>query len=365
MKFEKIRNYNILSLFRSFSSRGVLKKVCYLILGVLATLLIRLFIFEIQYVSSGSMEDTLLTGDFVIVNKVAYGAMIPRSVSDVPFLEAILYVLGANNTGAEHPLWGYYRIPGIQTYKTNDIMVFKHPDKNTILVKRCIGLPGVELMVSHNKLYLDKKLQQERLTMKYSFVVKFNTYHNVEVFLKENDIARKELLWQEGLNIHLSLTQSRSEQLKKIHGVTEVQMDDAGDGYSDQQLFPFYHSRQSGGFSRENYGPVQIPRKGQSLKLTIDNIDFYKGIMEKYEKQHVVVIGKRIYVEGKLVGNYIFRNNYFFMMGDNRYHSIDSRYWGFIPESAIIGRVSTIIYSTNQDSNFWNVPSRRIFKSLN
>jgi len=330
-------------------------------MGIITTLFIRLFVFEIQYVSSGSMEDTLLTGDFVIVNKVAYGAIIPRYASDVPFLEAILYVLRIKNTVTERPFWGYHRVPGVQTYKANDIMVFKHPDKDAILVKRCTGLPGAELIISHNKLYLDKKLQPEKLTMKYSFIIKFNTYHNVEAFLKENDIAQKELLWKEGLNIHLSLTQNRAEQLKRVSGVAYVQMDDTGDGYSDQQLFPFYHSRQSGGFSRENYGPVRIPRKGQSLKLSVDNIEFYKGIMEKYEKQHVVVIDKHIYVEGKLADCYIFRNNYFFMMGDNRYHSIDSRYWGFIPESAIIGRVSTIIYSTNKDSKF----KRRIFKSLN
>jgi signal peptidase I len=343
MKTKRIRYFNIVPLLKSYFSRNTLKKVGYLMIGVVTTLLIRLFVFEIQYVSSGSMEDTLLTGDFVIVNKVAYGAIVPRSVSEVPFLEAILYLLGINNREAERQFWGYHRIPGIQTYKTHDIMVFRHPDKNAILVKRCIGLPGVELMVIHNKLYLDKKLQSERLTMKYSFIVKFNNRHNVEDFLKENNIAQKEFLWEEGFNIHLSLTQSRSEQLKKIPGVIDVQMDDASEGYSDQQLFPFYHSRQSGGFSRENYGPVQVPRKGQSLKLNIDNIELYKRIMEKYEKQHVVVIGKHIYVEGKLVNSYIFQNNYFFMMGDNRYHSIDSRYWGFIPESAIIGRVSTII----------------------
>lgn len=242
------------------------------IASIFATVL-RIFVVESYRIPTGSMEKTLLAGDFLFVNKYVYGAK-------VPFTEI--------------------RLPGIDKVKHGDIIVFKYPkDRELNYIKRCVALSGDTLEIHNQQLSVNKK----------------------RVPLPEH-------------------AQFIGSPVK------------AGEG--DDMIFPQFSN-----FNKDNYGPIRIPRKGDVIKLSASTFPLYAALVAD-EGHEVSLQGREVFVDGVLVQNYTVHDNYYFAMGDNRDNSLDSRFWGFLPEKDLVGKALIVYWSWNPDISLLTDPVGKI-----
>jgi signal peptidase I len=266
------------------------KGLKFLFYTFLVWLFVHLFIFQVMYIDSGSMRNTLCEGDYIIVNKMAYGARMPITPLSLPF--------GGSRAFLSWIKMPYMRFFGYSHISHGDIMVFNLPtddkvpvDERQLYIKRCVALPGDVFKMDSSGIYINGQLQKERGKLKPAGVSPRNFYN--------------------------------------------------------PNFFP-NNSRFK--WNLDYFGPITIPKKGDSVKLTIDNIDLYNRIISVYEGNKVEIKNTDIYINDRKADNYVFKGNYYFVLGDNRHNSIDSRYWGFVPEDHIIGRTSIVLYSKANDS---------------
>ncbi|OQP61066.1 hypothetical protein A3860_04940 [Niastella vici] len=280
----------------------------------------------------------------------------------MPFVEAAAYLLGFQSW-AQDESWSYRRMPGTGGVKRNDIIVFMHPENEKYIVKRCIGLPGDTLQISHNCRYINGIIQPESQEAKFSYNVKSKAENLPVDSLKEYGITNKDFLWRYKSYFHMSMTDSAAVSLKNCSLIDTVAIDDMPVGTNGPALFPPHYDVK---FTRENYGPVIIPAKNKTILLNTSNVAFYIDVITKYESNLLNISGNKIYINDKETDRYTFKMNYYFMAGDNRYHSIDSRYWGFVPENLLIGKVSFMFFSLDpEQSGFKKFRMNRMFKSIN
>lgn len=302
------------------------------------------------------MEESLFPGDFVWVNKLSYGPRFPQTILSLPFTKKKLPF--TQNTPAYLSLieLPYFRLPGFTHVKHNDIIVFNFPgedddiptDKKMNLVKRCIGLPGDTLMIRDKKVYVSGKKVQDAITTKYSFEVKANTDTLGIQLYRSMHITEGGLINDQNVYSFL-LTKAEADSVRKEQGIYSVDL--LSSSFSTNSLFP-------GGeyflWSKDNFGPIVIPKKDMTVHLTIDSLALYARIISKYEHHTLQTRNDSIFVDGKYTTRYTFKMNYYFMMGDNRDDSEDSRYWGFVPEDHIVGKASLILFSFEQGRmSFW------------
>lgn len=230
----------------------------------LITVLLRSFVVEAYRIPSSSMENTLLAGDFLLVNKFLYGAPIPFT---------------------------NHRLPALKAVTAGDVVVFKFPlDKDLTFIKRCVATPGQTIEIRNKVVFVD------------------------------------------GIEQPLPKEAKLSPDIQPL-------------GQSDRAIFPFFSS-----FNRDNYGKVRVPKKGDTLTLNAQSFYLYKSLLE-YESHTASLMGETVYVDGKPTTTYCVTQNYYFMLGDNRDNSHDSRYWGFVPESHIVGSALLIYWSWNSDAS--------------
>lgn len=253
--------------------------------SIIIWLFIRIFIFQIYKVPSASMNNTLKEGDYILVNKLAYGTRIPITPLALPI----------GNTYIDWIQIPYFRIPGFTNVAHNDIIVFNFPldddspiDHRQEYVKRCIGLPGDTIQINNGIVSIDNKKNIESENILFIFDAKKN---------------------------RLSIDSS-------VYSPT---------------VFPNSSSIK---WNADNLGPLYIPKKGENILLTKKNILLYKRVIEKHENNSMKITNDSVFINNQFRITYSFKMNYYFTMGDNRYNSIDSRFWGFVPENHLIGRVS-------------------------
>lgn len=240
-----------------------------LIFAGIAAFILRSFVIEAYRIPTGSMEDTLLAGDFLLVNKFIYGAVIP-------FTD--------------------YRLPGFKEVEQGDIVVFKYPrDKDVNYIKRCVATAGKTIEIKDRKVFVD---------------------------------GAEFALPPEGKFLS---TQPMPA------------------GQAEMNIFPLYSS-----FNKDNFGPLHIPKRGEKITLTPENFQTYKFVLE-YEGHTTSIMGRQVYVDGKPTNEYEIKQDYYFMMGDNRDNSLDSRYWGFVPHSHIVGSALIIYWSWDPDMSFFQL----------
>jgi signal peptidase I len=260
-------------------------------LSFIIWLFLHLFVFQALYVDSASMQNSLFEGDYIVVNKLAYGARLPITPLSLPFSSSTSFLNWIHLP--------YLRLPGYSHILHNDVMVFNLPtedhlpvDERELYIKRCIGLPGDTLKIDSARIFIDSKLQNDIPFSKGFQVFSKNTY-NPNYF--PNSFRFK--------------------------------------------------------WNLDYFGPIKIPQKDDSVKLSLDNLDLYKKIISIYENNKLETKGTDIFINGKRSSSYTFKMNYYFVLGDNRHNSIDSRYWGFVPEDHIIGRASMFLYSSGKDTS--------------
>ena len=235
-------------------------------------------------------------------------------------------------------------------------------DRRENYVKRCVGLPGQTLQIKDCIVYLDGKANKEPDEVQYTYWVKLKRYLTDEELL-DFQITQEDLtcLNQTGFMplTHRAATelQKRKDLAETVRRVSDEEMHVKAD---DWKIYP-----QSGNthWTRDNYGPVWIPKKGETLKLTIDNIAVYERPIQVYEGNDLQVRDGKIYINGKEATEYTFQMDYYWMMGDNRHNSADSRYWGFVPEDHIVGKPIFIWWSSDPDrGGLGGVRWKRLFR---
>jgi len=388
-------------------SNGWLEWLDALIFALVAATFIRMFFIEAYTIPTGSMEKTLLVGDYLFVSKVAYGPRVPETPVSFPLVHNVMPITGGESY-SEIIKNDYRRLKGFSNVKRDDIVVFGFPHGDTVLkalpqddyyqlvrmndnnreytqkmygpvivrpndkkdnyVKRCVAVAGDTLSVVNGNVVVNGVPQPEFEGLQSTYTVYTNGSAINPKILKEIGLTPQEVYFDPSLPGYPDMTLTKSElaKVKDLAVVAEIRenIDVYPPDYPDSPilLFPFTENFE---WTRDNYGPIWVPAKGATVGLTLENLPLYQRIISAYEKNSLEVKDGEIYINGEKSDSYTFKQDYYFMMGDNRHHSLDSRYWGFVPEDHIVGKPAMLWFSTDKYESFpSNIRWNRLFKFL-
>jgi len=340
-----------------------------LVFAVVAASLIRWLLLEPFTIPTASMEKTLLVGDFLFVSKLHYGTRIPKTPLQFPLTHQKIWgteILSYSDL-IELP---YYRLPGFTSIKRNDVVVFNYPvefqypnDLKTNYIKRAVGIPEDIIEVKEGELYVNQELAHQPEEMQYSYEISTNRPLTTE-FLADFGINQESFFADPGGNRYMVwTTQEGIEALKASPIVTSVTKALQPKGQGESGIFP---NGSNFNWNRDNYGPLLVPGENLSLEMTPENVIKYAFTIEKYEGHEKVEVKEgQLYIDGKKVSTYTFKQNYYFMMGDNRHDSLDSRYWGFVPEDHVVGKAWFLWLSLDKfETMFSKIRWNRFFKGI-
>ena len=372
-----------------------------IIFAVIVVTFINTFFFQAFKIPSSSMESSLYTGDHLFVSKLAYGPKMPQTPLTIPFTHN---VIGGKESYSTLIQSDYRRLKGFGHVETGDYVVFGFPHGDTVLtkfpaddyytvkrtigrdaavrnygplkarpsdkkdhyVKRCVAVAGDTLEIINGRVHIDSKHQEVWPGVQNTYTVVTSGQSLNPVLLDKLGVNAAELYYDKTLPGYpaMPLTAEMLEKVKEFPTVSSVQenIDSYPPDYPDSYLtiFPFSPDYK---WTRDNFGPLWIPQKGAQVQLTIENLPLYERIITSYEGNDLAVRDGRIYINGEEAQSYTFEQDYYFMMGDNRHNSLDSRYWGFVPEDHIVGKPALIWLSIDGNKKFpKNIRWRRFFK---
>lgn len=324
-----------------------------LVWAAIAAIILRTFFFGAYRIPTPSMEKTLLTGDFLIVSKLAYGPRTPMTLS-VPFTE--IYV-----PGVDLP---WFRIPGYTDIQRNDIVVFNYPidvapaSMKTNYIKRAVGMPGDELRLSDKELYVNGSEAENFNSLMQHYRVQIRERIRLSPTKVREAGGR---IVQSGNGVHIiNMTDEIASTVEGWGEVVSVEPFVLPEDFDEFSRRPFNFSR---GFrNHDNMEEFRVPFEGQEVTLTDENWHIYQDILQRYERNSVQKNGERFVINGEETNQYTIQKNYYFMMGDNRDDSEDSRYWGFVPDDHVVGKASLIYFSW--DGERWFPRFDRIFNLI-
>ena len=341
-----------------------------IIFAVIAATLIRTFFIEAYTIPTSSMEKSLLVGDFLFVSKVSYGARIPNTPLSFPFAHHTLPFTDDTKSYLEWIKLPYYRLPGLSKIKNNDVVVFNYPmedfrpvDKQENYIKRCVGIPGDTLQVKESTLYINNKIADKPDKMQYRYhIVTDGTGFNSKS-IKELDITEGGPLDVPG-EFAMLLTRENAEKIKQFANVKSVEpYIENPKSIDTMSMFPHHRNF---GWNVDNYGPLVIPQAGATVSINPANIALYARIIEVYEHNKLEINNNTILINGAPASSYTFKMDYYFMMGDNRHNSADSRFWGFVPIDHIVGKGVFVWLSldANESNIFKKIRWNRVFSFI-
>ena len=354
------------------AKKSIIKEWAYVIVFALITVsVIRWGFISAYTIPTPSMEGTQLIGDFLFVSKFHYGPRTPQTPLRIPLTDNTIW--GTNTpsylTWIQLPM---VRLPGLARVTKNDVMVFNWPvdsvhkpiDTKTHYIKRCVGIAGDKLEVKEGQVYINDKASPNPPTLQMGYYVYTNTPITERLFEKLNITERyQEVLSDGSYRYFVFTTQVNVNELKSYDFIKKVEKDIKPKGESEHNIFP---NGTDYGWNRDHFGPLVIPKKGMTIKLDKNNIALYGSTIKNYEwHKNVEVSENSLKIDGKELKEYTFRQNYYFMMGDNRHNSLDSRYWGFVPGNHVVGKAWFIWMSLDYNKPFtsrvrWN----RVFKGI-
>ncbi len=407
--------------------KWVMSWVDALVFALVAVYFINLFFFQNYVIPSSSLEKSLLTGDYLFVSKVSYGPRIPetpltmpltqhtlplfecksyiewphwdyrrvKGLGEIELNDIVVFNYPAGDTICSDPRYqafdfyqmcyqiGYQMYPqrpnpdsltqeqlpryfdaiyqaGRQTIVQNQaeygVIDTRPTDRRENYVKRCVGLPGQTLQIKDRIIYIDGKANKEPDNVQYTYYVKLKQSLSDDL-MKELGITMEDLM---SLNTqgYMPLTNYAVNELKKRKDIVESVT--LNKDANDLDIYPLNGNLH---WTRDNYGPIWIPAKGQSIDLTLKNLPVYERPIRTYEGNKLEVKDGKIYINDKPATKYTFKMDYYWMQGDNRHNSLDSRYWGFVPEDHIVGKPIFIWWSSDPDRHgFSGIRWNRLFR---
>lgn len=335
-----------------------------IVFAVIAATLIRTFLIEAFTIPTPSMEKSLLVGDFLFVSKVNYGARTPMTPLAFPFAHQEMPIIG----GKAYSEWiklPYYRLPGFSKIKNDDIVVFNYPmeddrpiDKQTHYIKRCIGIPGDTLSIKNQVVFINGKAAAMPEDGMFIYEIMTDGSPLNAMTLSKMGINEGGPGFMPG-QYRYFLTDDMAEKIKSFANVKSVTRISQPEGLYEDFIFPHDPKLH---WNLDNYGPVYIPKKGSTVKLDSMNIAIYRRAITKYENNELKEENGKFFINGMETDEYTFKQDYFWMMGDNRHNSADSRFWGFVPEDHIVGKAVFIWMSWNKNGNFFDkIRWKRLF----
>jgi signal peptidase I len=350
-------SFHYIPLIRYVFLRKMVTGVFLFLLLLSSTLSIKLLAFDIYKIPSSSMENILYPGDVIVVNKLKYGPKLPQSPFEIPWVNLVFYMNKNARARIKDTWWDYSRWNGTTTIKQGDVFVFNSMwKKDFILVKRCIGLPGDTLSIKKGEIYTNTTLFNSPSTVKNT--CRFHIKNKKLLYKIIDSLPIEGYVNYDYRKINKgSATFSRQEfeLLQKRNCIDMVNKNlDIYDPLNKLIKKP------TSQWTLDDMGSIVIPKKGMQIVLNPENFILYEKAINQIEKGKVTQRRGSYFINGKKATTYTFKLDYYFMMGDNRKETSDSRYWGFLPETNIIGKVEYILYSNKNDEFQWN----RLFKML-
>lgn len=299
------------------------------------------------------MEQTLFSRDVIWVNKLKYGPRLPRSPYEIPWVNIMLYLNGNSREITKKDDWKYKRLSGTTKIKNGDVLVFDMFDENMIIVKRCMGIAGDTLKIIDGNVTINRKLFNPSKNISNTYKLSVNNGNDFYRILDSLDIDNRfKRINKNGFEGTLSHYEINLLESKKLLDATKIITDTLPTRFPESELLHW---------TLDNYGPYIIPKKGMTIKLNQVNFDLYNKAINDHEDATIETLDGYFYLNGKQIKSYRFKHDYYFMMGDNRKGSQDSRYWGLVPENRIIGKVPYVLFSNYKDEFQWD----RFFKAVN
>ena len=419
---------------RSLKPRtGLGETISSILFAIVAATIVHNYFIQPYIIPTGSLEKSLLIGDFLFVSKFHYGARVPMTAVSVPMVHDTIPLLKVRSY-LKKPQLPYFRLPALKRIKRNDIVVFSWPadtvrqffvkekrvdkpiDKKSNYVKRCVGIPGdtleiidgfvhtngqknryssrTKIQFSHSA-YAKKGVSSKKLLSKgfESFYRKYkienitetsyrqllpyilrtsgNSTDNFFVFTDAKGLPNK-LVRKLGLRVSelletkkdITLTLKEAVVLRALPGIDSVTQRVTKNKVPNESFFP---NRLPFDWNEDNFGPLLIPKKGMTVKLDRTNLPLYKKIITDYESNELEITPTEILINRKPSSNYTFQKDYYWMMGDNRHRSEDSRFWGFVPDDHIVGKPIFIWFSIkgiNDGIKNWRIRWDRVFTTV-
>lgn len=380
-----------------------------IIFAVIAASFIRTFFFEAYTIPTSSMEKSLLVGDYLFVSKSAYGPRKPITPISFPFVH---HSMPASNNmkPSFSEAWqrDYFRMAGYRTIKNNDVVVFNFPEGDTVClenqapsyyqlvrdygreriwkqytvahrpvdkcenyIKRCVAIPGDSLKIIDGQLYINNIQQDKAGEIQYLYTIYSKDESLNPIGLKRLGVSfedmRGQLIDKDGnrlynMVVQLPLTEHMAKRISTFWNVDKIYRVNSGKRDESDRIFPHNNKYK---WNADNFGPIWIPKKGATTPLTLENLPFYERIINHYEGNELKVKDSTIYINGEAANSYTFAMDYYWMMGDNRHNSLDSRFWGYVPEDHVVGRASLVWLSLDKDYRFpKNIRFSRMMRTI-
>ncbi len=390
-----------------------------IVFAIVAATVIRSFFIEAFTIPTPSMEKSLLVGDYLFVSKVSYGSKVPNTPLTVPFTH---HTLPFTDHTPSYSTWielPYLRFPALGKVKNNDVVVFNFPEGDTVIaerqnesyydivlreamtlaenqgkdpekdrnellrqarqtinsqytllyrpidkrdnyVKRCIGIPGDKVEIRDRQVFINGKQAQNPDLLQFEYFVKFNsavpkkTFDKLEITDNVNEQLNQQVM-------QLNLNKHNLEKLQTLNAFDAYQPVIAAPQMYDYRSFPHMPSLP---WNRDNFGPLEVPREGATVNLSLENLRMYERIIRDFEHNTLEVKNNQIVINGQPANRYTFQQDYYFMMGDNRHNSLDSRFWGFVPHDHVVGKAVFIWMSKGDNRPFPGIRYERLFSFI-